>query len=60
MRNKDFYFHYRFICRYSLINKFYISSVNTFNISFISSIILYFTIKNLEDLNNLCTSNYFY
>lgn len=54
----DFFFHYRNIIRFSFCKKFYI--LNSFLIPFLNKLLLFFNIKNLDDINSLAISNCFY
>lgn len=59
----DYYFHYNFVSRFIILNKFFKNNkkiINSFNLLKVKIINLYFIIKKLEDIDSLCTSNYFY
>jgi len=56
----DYFFHYKYCCRFKILNKFFNIEMNSLNILNLNNISIYFFVKNLDDLNHLCTSNYFY
>lgn len=59
----DYNFHYSFVCRNLIINKFYLNSykqMNSHNLCQFKNINLTFAIKKLEDIDSLSTSNYFF
>lgn len=57
----DYYFHYNYVLRFLLILKYgNYKYLNTYNLVQLNKIITDFTIKDLDDLNHLRLSNYFY
>lgn len=55
----DFFFFYKFVCRFILMSK-HGSFLNTNQIPEISHAIIFFDIKSIKDLNDLRSLNYFY
>jgi hypothetical protein len=58
MNNLDFYFHYKNVLRFLLIQK--IGYKNTHLVPELTKIKIYFSVKNLIDLDDLRGSNFFF
>jgi hypothetical protein len=56
----DFFFYYKYIIRFILFLKKSTSKYNFIDILEIKKLIVYFSLKNIQDLNNLALSNYYY
>jgi hypothetical protein len=56
----DFFFYYKYIIRFILFLKKSVSKYNFIDILEIKKLIVYFSLKNIQDLNNLAISNYYY
>jgi hypothetical protein len=57
---KDLQLHYRHVCRFLLIEKAGRYTLSTLNVSRLSKVAAFFSIKNLVDLDDLRNSNYFF
>jgi hypothetical protein len=55
---QDLYFHYKNVGRFLLIQKAYCS--NSYRIPLVKKIIIFFSIKNVVDLDDLRSSNYIF
>jgi len=60
MQKNDFYFHYKNVGRFIILNKFSLYKVNTYNVFNIVKAISYFSVKDLENFDDVCVSNYFF
>jgi hypothetical protein len=60
MKRIDFYFYYKHVLRFLLIQKLGLFQLNVYTIPNISSVQLYFSVKNLIDLEDLKCSNFFF
>jgi hypothetical protein len=58
MKKFDLYFHYRNVVRYVIFNKFSSKVFNSYEVLNFSKVFLYFSIKNLENFDDFCVSNY--
>lgn len=56
----DFFFYYKYITRFILFLKKSAFKYNFIDILEIKKLIVYFSLKNIQDLNNLAISNYYY
>jgi hypothetical protein len=56
----DFYFHYKHIGRFILLNKFSLEQLNTYKFFNFVKAVSFFSIKNLENFDDMCVSNYFF
>jgi hypothetical protein len=56
----DLFFYYKYITRFILFLKKSIFKYNFIDILEIKKLIVYFSLKNIKDLNNLSISNYYY
>jgi hypothetical protein len=57
---KDLLFHYKYICRFLLIQKIGYLTLSTHHISKISKVVAFFSVKDLVDFEDLRNSNYFF
>jgi hypothetical protein len=57
---KDLLFHYKYICRFLLVQKAGPRVLNTYKISKLVKAVAFFSVKNLIDLDDLRNSNYFF
>jgi hypothetical protein len=60
MRQLDFYFHYKHILRFLLLQKLGYKYIHSYNVPKILKIKIYFSIKDLVDFDHLKGSNYFF
>jgi hypothetical protein len=58
MKKLDYYFHYKFVLRFLLIEKLNYTYINSYIIPDLKKIKIYFSIKNLIDFNDLRSSNF--
>jgi hypothetical protein len=57
---KDLFFHYKYVCRFLLIQKIGYLTLSTHHISEIAKVVAFFSVKDLVDLEDLRNSNYFF
>jgi len=60
MNNLDFYFHYKNVLRFLFVQKLGTITINTHRIPELTKIKIYFSVKNLVDLDDLRGSNFFF
>jgi hypothetical protein len=60
MKISDYYFHYKYISRFLLLEKIGSYYYNTYTFTKIEKLNIFFVIKNLVDFENLKSSNYFF
>ena len=60
MEIKDYKFHYKHVIRYMVIHNLYSYNYNSINMPVLNKGILFFNIYEIEDMDNICSSNYFY
>jgi len=60
MKVFDYYFHYKYVSRFLLLEKMGVSYKNTYTFPRILKLQYYFVIKNLVDFENLKSSNYYF
>jgi hypothetical protein len=57
---KDLFFHYKYICRFLLIQKLGCLKLNTYSVPYMAKSVVFFSVRNLVDLEDLRGSNYFF
>ena len=60
MKIFDYYFHYKYVSRFLLLEKIGVINKNTYTFPKIVKLNNFFVIKNLVDFENLKSSNYFF
>lgn len=60
MKVFDYYFHYKYVLRFLLLEKIGKSYINTYKFPRIYKLNTFFVIKDLVDFENLKSSNYFF
>ncbi len=56
----DFFFHYKYVCRNLLLNRYFDLKFNTNQIWKINYLIIYFSVNELENLEDISVMNYAY
>lgn len=60
MLKVDYFFNYKFLLRFLLIHKSVFLFNNSFGLSFLHTLLVYFSINELESFDDTRTINYFY
>lgn len=60
MERFDLYFHYKHVGRNIMLNKYSFDYLNSYGILSFKKVLVYFSIKDLENLDDFCIANYYF